>query len=343
MKTRANRIIVVILCAAFIPMAVIAALIIFGTAKPKAAALKITAPFSAMDKYALPGLQRYQSRDGAQLSYREYLTAPGRCAVLIHGSAGSSEDMHLLAVALQRAGVNVLVPDMRGHGANWPHGDISYVGQLDDDLADFLVKEKPKFLNQSFTLVGFSSGGAFALRIAAEVPLSKQFDRYIFVSPYLRYDAPSVRRGPAQKSEAVDKSAANDVQTWATASTGRIIGLTILDAFHVHFLDGLPVLTFPVPDNVEATTRSYSWRMQQNFGAHNDYLADIARAQDPVSVYVGSNDELLDAAKLKIEFQSQHRNIPVVILEGLGHSDMVTQPQAIDAIVAAFQQSLPAS
>jgi non-heme chloroperoxidase len=119
--------------------AAVSALLVFGTAKPPAPAPAVTSPFSNIDEHALPGLRRYPARDGAELAYREYPGADQQVAVLIHGSSGSSVGMHPLAIALQRAGARVLVPDLRGHGANQPHGDISYVGQLDDDLADFVA------------------------------------------------------------------------------------------------------------------------------------------------------------------------------------------------------------
>jgi pimeloyl-ACP methyl ester carboxylesterase len=76
--------------------------------------------------------------------------------------------------------------------------------------------------------------------------------------------------------------------------------------------------------------------MQQNFGAHDDYLADIRRSARPVRVFVGGADELLDAEKLRVEFQSQRSDVPVFILPGLGHSDMLTRPDAIRVVVAAF-------
>jgi len=57
-----------------------------------------------------------------------------------------------------------------------------------------------------------------------------------------------------------------------------------------------------------------------------------------MQVFVGGSDEILNAEKLRIEFQSQRRDIPVFILPGLGHSDMVTNPVAIRAIVASIQQ-----
>ena len=205
--------------------AVVAGLIIFGTAKPPDAATAITEPFSAIDVGALPELLRYKARDGARLSYREYRATGTRVAVLLHGSAGSSVDMHPLALALQRAGTTALVPDLRGHGANRPHGDIAYVGQLDDDLADFIINRKPQFAQSTWTILGFSSGAAFGLRFGAESPAGQLVDRYVLVSPYLRYNAPSIRHS---------EPGAAAPQSWAAVSTGRIIGLTFLNHFGVH-------------------------------------------------------------------------------------------------------------
>jgi pimeloyl-ACP methyl ester carboxylesterase len=166
------------------------------------------------------------------------------------------------------------------------------------------------------------------LRIAAEAPLGQAFDRYILVSPYLRYNAPSVR--PAEGAGAAKS-------TWAAASVGRIIGLTILNQVGVTYWDGLPVLAFPVPANMAGVTQTYSWRLLRNFGAHDAYLTDMRLATQPVLVFVGSSDELLDAEKLRIEFHSQRPDISVVILPGLGHADMVTRPEGIAAIAAAIQ------
>jgi len=307
--------------------AIVGGLIAFGTAKPPAVAPAIAKPFADIDTQALPELLRYKARDGVLLSYREYLASERQVAVLVHGSAGSGVDMHPLALALQRAGITALVPDLRGHGANRPHGDITYVGQLEDDLTDLITDKKRVFSNSTWTILGFSSGAAFALRFASESPAGQLVDRYVLVSPYLRYDAPSVR-----KSEPGSPAP----QSWASASVGRIVGLTMLNQLGVRIWNGLPVLAFPVPANIEAATRTYSWRMYKNFGADDDYLADIRRAVRPMRVFVGDSDELLDAQKLKSEFQSQRSDVPVSIIPSFGHSDMVTRPDAILALVAAF-------
>jgi pimeloyl-ACP methyl ester carboxylesterase len=307
--------------------AIVGGLIAFGTAKPPAVAPAISKPFADIDTQALPELVRYKARDGALLAYREYRASDSKVVVLLHGSAGSGVDMHPLALAFQRAGITALVPDLRGHGANRPHGDITYVGQLDDDLTDLIIDKKPAFLNSTWTILGFSSGAAFALRFAAQSPAGQLVDRYVLVSPYLRYDAPSVRRSEPGSAAP---------QSWASASVGRIIGLTILNQWGVRIWNGLSVLAFPVPANIEAATRSYSWRMYKNFGADDDYLTDIRRTVRPMRVFVGGSDELLDAQKLRSEFQSQRSDVPVSIIPGMGHSDMVTRQEPILAIVAAF-------
>jgi pimeloyl-ACP methyl ester carboxylesterase len=87
---------------------------------------------------------------------------------------------------------------------------------------------------------------------------------------------------------------------------------------------------------VESVTPTYSWRLLQNFGAHNDYLTDIRRATRPMHVFVGEADQLLDAQKLKAAFYSQRTDTAVVLLPGLCHSDMVTSPDAIRVLAAAF-------
>ena len=291
----------------------------------------VTDPFARMDLSGLPPVARYKARDGAALSYRLYQGGDAQVAVLIHGSAGSSYDMHRMAMALSQRGVTVYVPDLRGHGANYPHGDISYRGQLDDDMADFMKAIHPQHQDAKWTLVGFSSGGGFALRIAGSGPGS-DFDRFVFVSPYLRYNAPTVR--PASPSE----KASPEHNIWYSVSIKRIVGLSIFDSFGMHHFDGLPVLAFPVPTGIEATTARYSFRLEENFQPRRDYRADIRAIKKPAQVFVGGQDELFLPEKFAEVFDGVRRDIPVTIVPGMGHADMITKPEAITAIVNTFSK-----
>ena len=111
--------------------------------------------------------------------------------------------------ALAARGVETFAVDIRGHGASGTRGDIGYVGQLEDDLADFVAVVRKTVPSAPLTLVGHSSGGGFALRVAGS-PIQNLFERTVLLAPYLGYDAPSTR--PSSGG-------------WAKADIPRIIGL----------------------------------------------------------------------------------------------------------------------
>jgi pimeloyl-ACP methyl ester carboxylesterase len=233
------------------------------------------------------------------------------------------------AVVLQEQGRStVLVPDLRGHGANRPHGDVAYVGPLDDDMEDFVQAVKPVYRGKRWTLLGFSSGAGFALRISGD-PQGKEFDRYILLSPFLRYEAPTARQDAARPK---------DDAHWYSVSVKRIVGLSILGSFGIHHFDGLPVISFPVPDNLESVTASYSLRMQENFEPHKNYRADIWNSHRPMLVFVGGADELFYPEQFSNVFHSEWPDVPVTIIAGMTHSDMITKPLAIQTAVQAVQQ-----
>src|SRR5258708_6051123 len=134
------------------------------TPPPPLASIADTA--RAVDRSTMPGLERFQARDGTGLAYRHYPARPaavGRVAILVHGSSGSSSSIHALADALAARGVETFAVDVRGHGASGTRGDIGYVGQLEDDLADFVAVVRKTNPTTPMTLLGHSAGGGFAL------------------------------------------------------------------------------------------------------------------------------------------------------------------------------------
>ena len=114
----------------------------------------------------MPALSRFSARDGTDLAYRHYPArgeATGKVAILVHGSSGSSAAAHALADALAARGIDTYAPDIRGHGGSGTRGDVAYLGQLEDDMAD-LVALIRKTSSAPITLLGHSAGGGFALR-----------------------------------------------------------------------------------------------------------------------------------------------------------------------------------
>ena len=170
-----------------------------------------------IDAVEAPDLSHFQARDGSWLAYRLYPAASGgrdRIAILAHGSSASSIEMDRIATALAAAGVTAVAVDFRGHGASGTRGDIAYPGQLDDDLADLVAELRKANPGARFSLIGHSSGGGFALRIAKS-PLGEKFERFVLLAPYLGYSAPTNRpaEGPG---------------FWASPDLPRIIAILML-------------------------------------------------------------------------------------------------------------------
>ena len=211
-----------------------------------------------IDWSTLPPLERFQARDGTWLGYRHYLpkgAATDRGAIFIHGSAGSSGTVnHALTAALAAHGVETWALDIRGHGASGTRGDIGYVGQLEDDLVDFVAHVRKSAPDLPLTLIGHSAGAGFSLRIAATPIIQDLFVRTVLLAPYLGYDAPTNR--PSNGG-------------WVSADMPRFLGLTALRKLGIDCCSQLPVLAFAVPANSAMyLTSSYSDRLLRNFATH---------------------------------------------------------------------------
>jgi non-heme chloroperoxidase len=280
----------------------------------------IAAPFRSVDFSGVPQLSRYTARDGTQLAYRTYLTPNAiQKVVLIHGSSGSSLSMHPLAEFLKKQGMTAYALDIRGHGDSGPKGDIAYIGQLEDDLEDF-VNQVLKRQHEA-TLIGFSLGGGFALRFAGD-PRQKMFRRYILLAPYIGYDSPTIRP---------------DNGGWADVSTPRMIGILLLGPIGERLFGHLLVIAYAIdPQFSEYLTARYSYRLLRNFSPHYDYRSDIANTKQPMIVLVGENDELFFPNAYQPLFADIRPQTKVSVVPGAGHITLTTGPSGISAIAKAI-------
>src|SRR5271165_1038470 len=279
-----------------------------------------------IDAGSAPDLSRFQARDGTWLAYRLYPAANGardRIAILAHGSSGSSMEMHPIAAALAARGVTAVAVDFRGHGASGTRGDVAYLGQLDNDLADLIAELRKANPAARFALIGHSSGGGFALRVAAG-SLGAEFDRFVLLSPYLGYSAPTNR--PAQGPG-----------LWASPDLPRIVATLVLSRLGIDWPQSLPAIAFAnTPEAKMFVTSQYSFRLLQNYTAPPDWRGAFARAQGRIAVVGGADDELMDAEAYRRALPPL--GAPVSILPGVNHMGIVYRPEAIKAIVAALNE-----
>jgi alpha-beta hydrolase superfamily lysophospholipase len=274
-----------------------------------------------IDWSTLPALERFQARDGTWIGFRHYVAsgpATGRGAIFIHGSSGSSGTVnHALTHAIASRGVETWALDIRGHGGSGTRGDIGYVGQLEDDLVDFVAQIRKTAPELPLTLIGHSAGAGFSLRVAATPIMQDMFVRTVLLAPYLGYDAPT------------NKPHAGG---WANFDLPRFLGLAALRKLGIDCCSQLPVLALAVPaSSARYLVSTYSDRLTRNF-ATRGYRIDLPATTHPITVFGGAEDEMMISDKYAETVQAIKPSVDVKIIDGINHMGIVTNPKAISVI-----------
>src|SRR4051812_47693636 len=317
-----KRVLIILVVIITVVVAGFALAIALGGPGEPAPMSSISDPFKKVDFSNLPQLSHFTARDGAKLAFRVYPAAGDATrgsVVLVHGSSATSSSMHVMAKSFAAAGYTAYALDIRGHGGAGAKGHIGYIGQLEDDLEDFVGTTKPA---QPSTLLGFSSGGGFVLRFAGS-PRQKLFANYLLLSPYISPDAATSR--PSSGG-------------WVSVGVPRIIAISVLDGFGVRAFGDLPVIRFAVTEeNKNLLTPQYSFALAQNFQPERDYQASIRAMTRPVRIVVGQDDQLFYADKFATVFKAAGKDVPVTILPGIDHISLTLDPVAIRAAIATVE------
>jgi len=268
-------------------------------------------------------LQSVPMRDGYDLQLRTYGGADDvPLLVLVHGSGWHGLQFDSLGNALQ-AHADVVAVDLRGHGtAPGRRGDVDYIGQLEDDLADLIAAvAKP---DQKVILGGHSSGGGLVIRFAGGAH-GDMIDGAVLLVPFLKHNAPTMREGAGG---------------WAHVSMRRLIGLGILNSVRITALNHLPVIQFDMPKAVldgplgGTATTAYSYRLNQSFAPRSDYLKDVA-ALPPFVLLAGGADEAFIPFQFAPTMGAVTDKGRFDLMSGATHLDIVDDPRTL-AIIKEF-------
>ena len=242
--------------------------------------------------------------------------------MLLHGSGYHSAYLQPLAAGLAENGdVRVYTPDLRGHGpAPARRGDVDYIGQLEDDLDDFLGLVQRAHPEASLFLAGHSSGGGLAIRYAGGNP-QVPVDDYILLAPYIHHSAPTSADGNSD---------------WANPKVPRLILLGMLNGIGITGLNDLTVIEFNMPEAVRdgTETLAYSYRMQTSLHPRDDYGADLAALNAPTLVLAGSDDSSFNSDAYAPLFREHTDQAKVKVLEGVGHLEIIKRPETRQTIQA---------
>ncbi|MCP4023414.1 MAG: alpha/beta hydrolase [Desulfobacteraceae bacterium] len=303
-----------IIISVVIQFSIASVLIIFGKGKaptPEEDGLTFDELF--FDYSGLPQLQTFAARDGKKLGYRHYPAQSDKVIILVHGSGWHSQYFLPLADFISSEGIaQVYTPDLRGHGPKpGIRGDVNYIDQMEDDLADLISNIRKDNPNAMLIVGGHSSGGGLVIRFAGS-RYGKLSDAYILLTPYLKYNAPTVRP---------------DSGGWARPYTGRLAGLTILNVMGIHWFDYLTVIEFNMPEEARdgTETLSYSHRLNTGYAPRN-YKKDLSAVTQPLLVVAGTMDE----SNIANQFEpviSQYTAAQVKLVPELTHMSVVVSPE----------------
>ncbi len=126
---------------------------------------------TAREMSGIPKVENFEARDRSLIGYRHYQSKQASRVKLYLVHAETGDDLQLAALAggvSSRLGLaDVFTLDLRGHGQNPLHrGDIGYVGQPTNDLADLVAATSAP--GDLVVVGGHSSGAAVAARLAAQ-------------------------------------------------------------------------------------------------------------------------------------------------------------------------------
>ncbi|MBU2982622.1 lysophospholipase [Lentibacter algarum] len=260
----------------------------------------------------------FAARDGTKLSFTHVKTNEAArlpLVIMLHGSGWHGGQFDALAWGLRDV-AEVKALTLRGHGLTPKRrGDIDYIGQFEDDIADLIGETERKVV-----LLGHSSGGGLVVRFAGGEH-RKMIDGAVLLAPFLKHDAPVTRPNSGG---------------WTRVLLRRIIGLSMLNKLGIHALDHLMMIQFGLPQQVLESdqggyaTTAYSWRLNTSYAPRSDYLNDVALLPKFLLV-VGREDEAFRAEGYEPLMTAATDKGQYKVVDGVRHLDIVD-----DARTAAF-------
>ena len=260
----------------------------------------------------------FDGRDGEKLYARHFPADSHTTILLSHGVLGNSFLFNRMSGLLREAtGAEIYALDLRGHGQSGGRpGDVDYIGQYEDDLADVVTQVKFQKPNQKIIIAGHSMGGGISLRYAMRNDFP-EVDGYLLVAPTIGHNNPTMRTAPLNADETAEPFLKLHIQ--------RMIGLSMLNSVGNHEHDSLNVLFFNLPENSPVTRYSYRSNVSN---APADYREGLKAINKPLLIIVGTEDEVMDAAKFQPAVESYSRG-ELLIVEGATHNGIRHSEEAM--------------
>jgi alpha-beta hydrolase superfamily lysophospholipase len=244
-----------------------------------------------------------KARDGIQLACHQYspnTATPLARIIFFHGSSFNSRRYANLAKACVQQGYEAVLCDWRGHGSSQgTPGTCTYVGQLEDDVADIINYFEH---HQPLTLVlgGHSSGSMICLRYIKKYGQDK-IDGCYFIAPAvsntmepMRYESQSFKNNFLFKYFRKKQYFTPAPQS-ALKHMPKVKHKLFLLAAMFPFLRQRTVVRFPGTEKMaalEGRVLSYSYNLSSSLSV-GSYAKSFAQIKVPVIFICGEVDEIL--------------------------------------------------
>lgn len=247
--------------------------------------------------------QCFVARDGIRLAYDEFnpQRAAKACLIFLHGSTYNARRYANIGKAMVTQGYRVCLLNWRGHGeSQGSPGDVDYVGQLEDDLADMLTHMASIAPDLSLLIGGHSAGAVVCLRYMARYGCD-EIKGVSIISPAIngpletvRYPQPSAswqyRLSYFRQAKPVEKAPEAALQHAPILNMGAFWLAKLLP-----FLRHRPILRFPASEKMaklEGRVLDYSYNLMLSCDI-NAYAKAFNQVCVPVLLLVGEEDEVI--------------------------------------------------
>ncbi|HVK69032.1 MAG TPA: alpha/beta fold hydrolase [Polyangium sp.] len=250
-----------------------------------------------------------QANDGIKIAYRSFGDGP-EVVILVHGWMVSGAVHDDLLEHLDRDGLRVIVPDLRGAGqSDKPEAGYSIQRYADDILA---IADAEGI--KSFTVVGHSMGGQIAQWLAAHHP--DRVNGAVLLCPV-----------PASGAPLPDEA----IGLFSSAGGNRDAQRTILG---LACKELTPASLERLLDD-SARVLPEAMRLSFDVWRKGGFAEALGSIKAPLLV-VGTDDPFLPPAALRGEIVAKVRGARFAYLPGPGHYVQVERPRETAALLQAF-------
>jgi len=233
------------------------------------------------------GIETCELTGGRTISYMEYGQKDGIPVLYFHGFPGSHEDVHLFngAGIADKLNIRLIAINRPGYA-----GSGSALGRTLPDWTDD-VKELAVHMDlDSFSILGYSGGGPFALACAFAMP--EQIHRVAIVSGMGPWDAPESKKGMAMTIPKAPKLSLGGMVKTMEKKPEKI------EANMKKNMPEADLLVLEDPGMTEAFMNTlhmslgngYEGALQDAKIYKNEWGFDLSRVEIPVYLYHGGED-----------------------------------------------------